>query len=158
MTMFIKIEDGNPVGYPVVQENMYYLFPSFNFNRVITSDLIKDLGYAIYEFTQIPEVGKYEKRIEVTPVLNENNGIYYQNWQVIEMNDEEKAEQDTLQSIHMRRLRNNKLFECDYILMPDIVIDQEIRQQYIEYRQQLRDITSQPGFPWEVEWPVKPVF
>jgi hypothetical protein len=26
----------------------------------------------------------------------------------------------------------------------------------IIYRQQLRDITTQPGFPWEIVWPEKP--
>ena len=26
------------------------------------------------------------------------------------------------------------------------------------FRQALRDVTDQPGFPWEVVWPAKPVF
>lgn len=31
------------------------------------------------------------------------------------------------------------------------------RSAWKNYRQQLRDITAQPGFPWEVNWPNKPV-
>jgi hypothetical protein len=27
---------------------------------------------------------------------------------------------------------------------------------WAEYRQELRDITSQPGFPWEIGWPEMP--
>lgn len=30
------------------------------------------------------------------------------------------------------------------------------RTEWATYRQQLRDITAQPGFPWEVIWPTKP--
>lgn len=35
-------------------------------------------------------------------------------------------------------------------------IDQTPSQEWIDYSQALRDITNQPGFPWEVNWPVQP--
>ena len=34
----------------------------------------------------------------------------------------------------------------------------ENTQMAAAYRQALRDVTDQPGFPWEVVWPAKPVF
>ena len=49
MTMFIKLENELAVGYPLVQENMEYLFPDFNFNQIITPALVQSLGYGIYE-------------------------------------------------------------------------------------------------------------
>ena len=60
--------------------------------------------------------------------------------------DEEKAGQ-------MRSYRNTLLAECDWTQLQDAPVNQ---QAWANYRQQLRDITTQPGFPWEIEWPAKP--
>ena len=35
--------------------------------------------------------------------------------------------------------------------------DRTMSPQYREYRQQLRDITDQEGYPRDVIWPVKPI-
>jgi hypothetical protein len=35
----------------------------------------------------------------------------------------------------------------------DVPVD---KAAYAAYRQALRDITKQTGFPWTVEWPVQP--
>jgi hypothetical protein len=40
--------------------------------------------------------------------------------------------------------------------MADYPIAPEKREEWAVYRQALRDIPEQPGFPWEVEWPVPP--
>ena len=156
MTMFIKIENGQPVGNPLIDQNMWYLFPNFNWNRAITSDLVAELGYAVYEFTQVPEPGNHQKVIETTPLLNTNNGTYYQQWQVVDMTEEEKAAADARQSDIVRENRYIKLALTDWAVLPDVQISEARKQQFLSYRQQLRDITDQPGFPWEIVWPEQP--
>jgi len=37
-----------------------------------------------------------------------------------------------------------------------IVIDYTMTPEWATYRQALRDITAQEGFPYEVVWPPKP--
>ena len=56
----------------------------------------------------------------------------------------------------IRNRRDYYLKSSDYIMTTDFPISQEIRAQWQEYRQLLRDITKQPGFPSEVVWPTKP--
>jgi hypothetical protein len=50
--------------------------------------------------------------------------------------------------------RNNLLFESDWTQLPDV--PDTIKFLYLTYRQQLRDITLQKGFPFDVIFPEKP--
>ena len=53
----------------------------------------------------------------------------------------------------VRSQRNRLLSECDWTQLPDSTANQ---QAWANYRQALRDISSQPGFPGAVEWPHDP--
>ena len=57
----------------------------------------------------------------------------------------------------VRAKRNQLLSETDYMMMKDYPLSSEREQQLSEYRQQLRDITKQSGFPRDITWPEKPV-
>lgn len=53
--------------------------------------------------------------------------------------------------------RNRKLLESDHLMLPDYPIDEETRQAIIAYRQALRNLPEQDGWPENVEWPICPV-
>lgn len=53
----------------------------------------------------------------------------------------------------IRTERNAKLTESDWTQVVDAPVDQAA---WATYRQELRDITSQEGFPSEITWPVAP--
>ena len=54
------------------------------------------------------------------------------------------------------RERDQLLAESDYYVLPDYPSTEEGLDAVRAYRQALRDITAQEGFPKEVEWPGKP--
>jgi len=54
----------------------------------------------------------------------------------------------------VRRERNSLLSSSDWTQVSDAPVDQEA---WALYRQALRDITEQEGFPHEVTWPNEPV-
>lgn len=56
----------------------------------------------------------------------------------------------------IRRERDQLLAACDYIIMPDYPADEAAQAAWRAYRQALRDMPEQPGFPMEVEWPEVP--
>lgn len=64
--------------------------------------------------------------------------------QLIEISDAYRAE------------RNNLLRDCDWTHVTDTVLTPTQKQAWAEYRQALRDVTSQPNFPYEFTWPTKP--
>lgn len=52
-----------------------------------------------------------------------------------------------------RKERNQLLTESDWTQMPDAPVDQDA---WATYRQALRDIPQQAGFPTDITWPTKP--
>lgn len=54
----------------------------------------------------------------------------------------------------IRMQRNDLLAKTDWTQGEDVT--QEIKQNYAVYRQELRDVTKQEGFPESVSWPTPP--
>ena len=55
----------------------------------------------------------------------------------------------------IRQQRNALLSATDYKMMPDYPMSELCRENLKLYRQLLRDIPEQPGFPNSVVWPIK---
>ena len=55
-----------------------------------------------------------------------------------------------------REKRNHLIAETDYMAMPDYPLDEEKKAAVLAYRQALRDVPEQDGFPRQIDWPVKP--
>lgn len=52
--------------------------------------------------------------------------------------------------------RDKLLYESDWTQIPNGPLTIEQQESWAVYRQQLRDITSQSGYPFNVIWPTKP--
>lgn len=52
--------------------------------------------------------------------------------------------------------RNLLLQQSDWTQLPDVSLTEEQKGNWVTYRQQLRDITNQPGFPDNIIWPTQP--
>jgi hypothetical protein len=53
--------------------------------------------------------------------------------------------------------RDQLLKESDPMALPDYPHpDDTTRQRWLDYRQALRDVSQQEGFPFNINWPVKP--
>ncbi len=61
------------------------------------------------------------------------------------------GENDRL-SDEIRAKRNSLLAETDYLALSDTTLSSDMAA----YRQALRDVTGQSGFPTSVTWPTKP--
>lgn len=58
----------------------------------------------------------------------------------------------------VRAERDMKIAETDYYMMPDYPSDPNNLEEMKVYRQALRDITKQEGFPSKFTWPDVPKF
>jgi len=56
----------------------------------------------------------------------------------------------------IRQTRNRMLDKSDRYMISDFPMSEETRSLWRQYRQELRDITNQPGFPETVTWPTPP--
>ena len=70
-----------------------------------------------------------------------------------EQEAEYKAMKDAEQAKSVRQSRNDKLKDCDWTQIADSTAD---KAAWAVYRQALRDVTGQEGFPWTIDWPEQP--
>ena len=64
-----------------------------------------------------------------------------------------KAAKDAEQAKSVRQQRGEKLKDSDWTQVADAPVDQAA---WATYRQALRDVTGQQGFPWTITWPTQP--
>jgi hypothetical protein len=81
------------------------------------------------------------------------DGQWLQTWAVTPASAEEIAERLQRKEAEVRQQRNELLSACDWTQLPDSPADHEA---WAAYRQALRDVTAQEGFPWEITWPEEP--
>lgn len=65
---------------------------------------------------------------------------------------------DSMVAKAIRDKRDNLIGETDYYLMPDYPSNPQNLEELKVYRQALRDIPKQEGFPRNVRWPDVPKF
>jgi hypothetical protein len=64
-----------------------------------------------------------------------------------------KSAKDAEQAKSVRTSRGEKLKDSDWTQVADAPVDQAA---WATYRQALRDVTGQQGFPWTITWPTQP--
>jgi hypothetical protein len=67
-----------------------------------------------------------------------------------------KATKDTEQAKSVRTTRDDKLKECDWVVIKNLETNSNIPGAWEVYRQALRDVPTQSGFPWTITWPDAP--
>lgn len=154
MTMFIQLVDGQPVGHAVTEDNFRLLFPNTSFPWPFVAEDIEPLGFGLYDFSSQPDLGTFEKAVEVAPVKDEY-GRWRQTWAVEPMNEEEVAARTEQEWGAVRGSRNMRLMMSDWTQLDDTPISNTEKQEWVVYRQALRDITTQSD-PFNILWPVPP--
>lgn len=67
-----------------------------------------------------------------------------------------KAQKDAERADAVRADRNTRLAATDWRVVKDLEATGAVAPDWSAYRQALRDIPSQEGFPWDINWPTPP--
>jgi hypothetical protein len=59
-------------------------------------------------------------------------------------------------ALYARKARNELIQNTDWTQLPDNGLTQEKREEWTNYRQALRVLTEQSGFPRSIVWPTVP--
>jgi hypothetical protein len=118
----------------------------------LTETLIKDLGGdVVYEG---PQAQPTRYQVGFADGVEQIDGKWYTKYSVADMDQDAKTAKDTEQAKAIRSQRTDKLKGSDWTQVADAPVD---KAAWATYRQALRDITAQPGFPWDTQWPDAPV-
>ena len=133
----IKIINNNPVPYSVAAfraDNRHTAYGA----GISSSHLNSQGVYRVSQAAKPSEVGKVAV-LDAMPTLAD--GVWTQGWTLRTMTaDEARAERNTL------------LQATDVWALSDRTMSAE----QTAYRQALRDLTAQAGFPTDITWPTKP--
>ena len=106
-------------------------------------------GGTVYQFSMRQGVeqvsGKWYTKHILGPVFVDNEEAT-----AAEQEAAYKAAKDAEQAKAVREQRTQKLKDSDWTQVADAPVD---KAAWAVYRQALRDITSQEGFPWNIQWP-----
>lgn len=148
--MHAKIENGSVVEYPI--SNIRKHLPNVSLPADLTVDANLPDGYAWVQQTVVPQVDQTKQKVvQANPILV--NGRWQTNFDVRDLLPEELEQVRASAEYHARQERNTRLAKSDWTQVADAPVD---RGQWAAYRQALRDIGAQPGFPFNVAWPTTP--
>jgi len=148
--MFI-IENSDGSIHPCLLENISDFYDG---NIMVSSNYRGDIEKGIYEIrygTIIPNNDPEKRIVQKDPIKNGDH--YLIEYELVDLTDEEKAERIANQWSEIRRIRNDYLNSCDYLIIKYTEAGQEIPNDLKIYRQALRDITKQSD-PFNIEWPI----
>lgn len=149
--MYILAHNETAESYPYSVGQLFKDNPQTSFPRNTSNTLLAEWGVFPVTPTPQPSIDHTQNVAEVTPTLTD--GVWTQTWQVTDATPEEIAERTDSQASTIRAERNDRLADCDWTQLPDAPVN---AAAWAVYRQALRDVTSQAGFPWDVVWPEAP--
>jgi hypothetical protein len=144
--MYIKLTDETPEVYSL--ERLRLDHPDTSFPDVMTNERLAEWGVFPVIPTDCPLAPPGKIIEEALPLLID--GEWKQQWTLRDAT----AEETLARATEVRNERNSRLSNTDWSQGRDI--PDNIQQLFAPYRQALRDVPEQPGFPWDILWPMEP--
>lgn len=138
--MEIRIKE---TGAVVFDSELRNLYPN-------TSGPLDDLYDVVFEG---PQAQPTRYQVAFRDGVEEIEGKWYTKYSVADMDAEAIAAKDAEQATAIRADRTKRLADSDWTQLTDAPVN---GAAWATYRQALRDISSQAGFPWEITWPDAP--
>jgi len=159
--MLAKIENGVVTQWPLGEHFIQTANPNTSFSFPLSDETIAAFGFARFAYSDPATYdAEFQEAREITPVLN--GAVATQAWEIVEKySAEEKeayiterdAENEIAKAASVRAERNGLLTATDWTQVADAPVDKTV---WATYRQTLRDVTAQDGFPWTITWPDAP--
>jgi hypothetical protein len=144
--LYIKINNGIPESCSISQLRQYN--PQVSFPQEIPEDILAE--YGVFPVTEIPKP-EYDPQSQYL-----QQSEYYQTetgWQFHYTVEQLPLEQ-VAQTV--RHERDRLLEASDWVVSRSYERQQPVPETWAAYREALRDIPEQSGFPYAVQWPQMP--
>ena len=144
-------------GEVISERDLHYKYPNISFPKPLTPYVIETYKLdAIFEGAQ-PQITSPYETVE-RQGIEEIDGKWFKKYvigPIFNNEEDEKAYKlriDIKASEDIRKTRNNLISKSDWMACSDVIMSDDWK----EYRQALRDIPEQEGFPHSVDWPTQP--
>lgn len=141
-------------GQVATQGEVRGLYANTSFPKTWSPELVEELGLDVVFESPTPTTTVYQTAFK--DGVEQVNGKWTWKWSISEMDDEAKAAKDAEAAKGVRATRDAKLAECDWLVIKAAETGVALAADWAAYRQALRDVPAQAGFPHNVTWPAKP--
>lgn len=148
--MHALIKDGAIVKYPYSVTDAKRDNPNVSFPANPSDIALVDFGVMRVFFSPQPDIATNQVLTEDAPIFSETDQRWTQVWIARDKTTEEIDSEMAAKAAEIRSTRDHLLAESDWTQVADSPVD---KAAWALYRQALRDISSQDGFPWTVIWP-----
>jgi len=149
----VKITSGNVDTYPYSVGQLRRDNPNTSFPKRIPDDMLADWGVYPVVYTDLPSIDDRTQKVEQEATPSLFAGAWTVGWTTSDKTAEEVQEYDDNQAASVRSERDGLLAQSDWTQVADAPVDATV---WATYRQALRDITDQAGFPNDINWPTQP--
>lgn len=150
--MYAKVQDGNVVAYPYVPSELIRDNPDISFPFPMPDTVLEQYGLVPVKPNNPPQYDYVTENCNrVDPQFID--GEWVESWVIVRASEEEIQQRLSELASNIRSQRDLLLKECDWTQLPDVPVN---IPAWSNYRQNLRDIPIQSGFPQNVVWPEKP--
>jgi hypothetical protein len=142
--MYVKLtSSGQPNQFPYTLGNLRRDNSQTSFPKNIPDELLAEYNVYPVKTSNAPDFDSKTHNVKQSVELVD--GSWAQVWSIVQI-DEQVA------TNNVRAHRNRLISDTDWMALTDNTMPPE----WASYRQALRDLTSQDGFPFAVAWPEKP--
>jgi hypothetical protein len=124
--------------------------------RKLTTEQFEKFGVSKLKLVTPPYFDPATQRRDEGPALLVN-GVWNQNYIVSQLTKSEAESKAEEQGRIVRSERDRLLQRTDWTQVDDTPLDNVAKNAWASYRQALRDLPDQAGFPFDVNWPSVPV-
>ena len=142
--MEIRIRESGQV---MLEGEFRSLHPNTSFPIPLTLEIINEFGGDVVLEGPTPTTTRYQS--VARDGVEQIGSDWFTKYKVVDFSDEAKASADEQQAKSVREDRNKRLADSDWTQLADSQVD---KSAWATYRQALRDVPKQSGFPWEVTW------
>ena len=147
---YAKVNNGQVEQYPLSLTDIRVQMPNVSFATNVSNEELEQFGYFLVTPTNEPAFD-YTKNVVRGAVAGDSGLV--ESWQETAASQDEVAERVANKSNEVRAERDAKLASSDWTQVADAAVD---KAAWATYRQALRDIPQQAGFPYNVIFPVTP--
>lgn len=151
--MYVKIIDGKVAKYPYSVEDLRLDNPNTSFPKTPSKELLESFGVYPVDYVAAPECDPLTQHIELSDVPVLQDGKWALTKTVVQKTQQQIDSIRENRANDVRRKRNQLLTLSDWTQVADAPVNKEA---WATYRQALRDITAQEGFPFDVVFPEQP--
>ena len=154
MIYYVCVENDTLVQWDILLYQLQEWYPESGIVQGWPGGIVDGKTYVQIATMEPPQYQFDETLVQKPPVLL--NGVWTQQWEVAKLSSEIVSQKTYALVTGIKNSRNANLRTSDWTMLSDAPLSTEEREQWRIYRQALRDITLQEGYPFTVVWPQEP--